>query len=62
MVLKRQVIQMARAGLDKDVIVSRAAQLANKIGLENVTLKVIAKEFGVQTPSLYNHIKKAWTI
>lgn len=34
MVLKRQVIQMARAGLDKDVIVSRAAQLANEIGLE----------------------------
>ena len=57
MVLKRQGIQMARAGLDKDVIVSRAAQLANEIGLENVTLKVIAKEFGVQTPSLYNHIK-----
>lgn len=48
---------MARAGLDKNMIVSRAAQMANEIGLENVTLKVIAKEFGVQTPSLYNHIK-----
>ena len=48
---------MARAGLDRDVIVVRAAQIANEIGLENVTLKMIAKEFGVQTPSLYNHIK-----
>lgn len=48
---------MARAGLDRDVIVVRAAQMANEIGLENVTLKMIAKEFGVQTPSLYNHIK-----
>lgn len=48
---------MARAGLDRDIIVEHAAQLANQIGLENVTLKMIAKEFGVQTPSLYNHIK-----
>ena len=51
------MIGMARAGLDRDVIVVRAAQIANEIGLENVTLKMIAKEFGVQTPSLYNHIK-----
>lgn len=48
---------MARAGLDKDIIVGRVAQMANEIGLENITLKMIAKEFGVQTPSLYNHIK-----
>ena len=48
---------MARAGLDKEIIVSRAAWLANEIGLENITLKMIAKEFGIQTPSLYNHIK-----
>ena len=48
---------MARAGLDKDIIVGRAAQMANEMGLENITLKMIAKEFGVKTPSLYNHIK-----
>ena len=48
---------MARAGLDKEIIVSRAAWLANEIELENITLKMIAKEYGVQTPSLYNHIK-----
>ena len=48
---------MARVGLDKNLIVERAAELANEIGLDNITLKVIADEFGVQTPSLYNHIK-----
>lgn len=48
---------MARAGLDKDIVVERAAQMANEVGLENITLKMIAKEFGIQTPSLYNHIK-----
>lgn len=48
---------MARAGLDKDIVVERVAEMANEIGLENITLKLIAKEFGVQTPSLYNHIK-----
>ena len=47
---------MARVGLDKNLIVERAAGLANERGLDNITLKVIADEFGVQTPSLYNHI------
>ena len=48
---------MARVGLDKNLIVERAAGLANERGLDNITLKVIADEFGVQTQSLYNHIK-----
>lgn len=48
---------MARVGLDKNLIVERAAGLANEIGLDQITLKLIADEFGVQTPSLYNHIK-----
>ena len=48
---------MARAGLDKDIVVECAAQMANEIGLENITLKTIASKLGVQTPSLYNHIK-----
>ena len=48
---------MARAGLDKNMVIEKAAQMANEMGLENISLKVIAEEFGVQTPSLYNHIK-----
>lgn len=48
---------MARAGLDKNAIIEKAAELANEVGLENITLKLIADTFGIQTPSLYNHIK-----
>lgn len=48
---------MARTGLDQKKIVERAAQLANEEGLENITLKRIAEEFGIQPPSLYNHVK-----
>jgi len=50
-------MRMARAGLDKNLVIERAASLANETGLENITLKLIADEFNVQTPSLYNHIK-----
>lgn len=50
-------MRMARAGLDKNLVIERAARLANEAGLENITLKLIADEFNVQTPSLYNHIK-----
>ena len=48
---------MARAGLDKKLIVEKAAKLANELGCDNITLKLMADEFGVQTPSLYNHVK-----
>lgn len=48
---------MARAGLDKIVLVEQAAQLANQMGLEHVTMKTLSDSVGVQPPSLYNHIK-----
>lgn len=48
---------MARTGLDQKKIVEIAAQLANEDGMENITLKRIAEELGIQTPSLYNHVK-----
>ena len=48
---------MARAGLDKAVVVERAAWLANQLGLEQIQLKTLAESLGVQPPSLYNHIK-----
>ena len=47
---------MARMGLDKSIVISRAAQLANDVGLENVTLKALANDLNIQPPSLYNHI------
>ena len=47
---------MARMGLDKDIIIYRAAQLANNVGLDNITLKALANDLNIQPPSLYNHI------
>lgn len=48
---------MARAGLDKNIVVEKAAQLANQIGLDNIQLKTLAEHLNIQPPSLYNHIK-----
>ncbi len=45
---------MARAGLDKEIVIKRTAQLANEIGIENITLKILADDLKVQPPSLYN--------
>lgn len=48
---------MARAGLDKNVVVEKAAWLANEIGFEAITMKILADSLKVQPPSLYNHVK-----
>lgn len=48
---------MARTGLDKNIIARKTAQIANEIGVENVTLKMLVDNLNIQTPSLYNHIK-----
>lgn len=47
---------MPRAGLDQQIIIQTAAQLADQHGLDNITLAMLAKELGVRTPSLYNHV------
>ncbi len=48
---------MARAGLTKDRIVRKAAELANEVGFDKITLKLLADSLHVQPPSLYNHIE-----
>jgi len=45
-----------RAGLDKPTVVAAAATLINRDGVAALSLKRLAGEMGVQTPSLYNHI------
>ena len=50
-------ITMARAGLTKDRIVRKAAELANEVGFDKITLKLLADSLHVQPPSLYNHIE-----
>lgn len=48
---------MVRAGLTPDRIVAAAADLADEVGFENVTLSALARHFGVKDASLYSHVK-----
>lgn len=47
---------MTRVGIDKDAIISKAVELVNKVGMEHITLKMLADNLGIKSPSLYNHI------
>ncbi|MDA0180112.1 WHG domain-containing protein [Solirubrobacter phytolaccae] len=47
---------MARAGLDREAVVTAAATLADTEGLEAVTLAKVAAQLGVKSPSLYVHV------
>ncbi|HEY8984601.1 MAG TPA: WHG domain-containing protein [Streptomyces sp.] len=48
---------MARAGITVDRLVAAAAELADEVGFENVTLSALARRFGVKDASLYSHVK-----
>lgn len=48
---------MPRAGLDHDVVVAAAAEIADAEGLDAVTLARVAATLGVKSPSLYNHVE-----
>ncbi|MFJ3303664.1 TetR/AcrR family transcriptional regulator [Streptomyces sp. NPDC086549] len=48
---------MARAGLSVDRLVAAAAELADDVGFENVTLSALARRFGVKDASLYSHVR-----
>jgi AcrR family transcriptional regulator len=45
-----------RAGLDPAVVVGAAAELADEVGLANVTMGLLAERLGVRAPSLYKHV------
>lgn len=45
-----------RSNLTKQIVVQAAANLINTEGLEALSLGHLAKELGIRTPSLYNHI------
>jgi AcrR family transcriptional regulator len=51
------LIIMARAGLTTDRLVAAAADLADEVGFENVTLSALARRFGVKDASLYSHVR-----
>lgn len=42
-------------GLDKKTIIKVAVDMADKNGIASVTLKVLANELGIKSPSLYKH-------
>ena len=44
-----------KVGLDKKAIIEAAANMADEKGIANVTLKVLATELGIKSPSLYKH-------
>ncbi len=46
-----------KKGLNREVIVDTAAQLAEERGVENLTLHELAGALGVKTASLYNHLR-----
>lgn len=46
---------MVRNNISKQLIIETCAKLVNKVGLENLSLKMIAQELNIKSPSLYNH-------
>ncbi|MET9477412.1 TetR/AcrR family transcriptional regulator [Streptomyces sp. NPDC002917] len=48
---------MVRAGLTTDRVVEAAADLADSIGLDRVTVSALARGFGVKDASLYSHVR-----
>lgn len=48
---------MVRAGLTAARLTAAAAELADEVGLDRVTLSALARKFGVKDASLYSHVK-----
>ena len=48
---------MPRAGLDPQVVVRAAADLADEIGYDALTLTAVASRLNVAVPSLYKHVR-----
>ena len=48
-----------RAGLSERRVVEAAAELADELGFEQLTLSAVARRFGVQVASLYSHVAGA---
>ncbi|HEX6843946.1 MAG TPA: TetR-like C-terminal domain-containing protein [Actinomycetota bacterium] len=47
---------MPRAGLTPEVVVAEAAEVADEVGFDRLTLAAVADRFGVAVPSLYKHV------
>ena len=47
---------MPRVGLSEELVIDEAVRLADEVGLEAMTLTVLAERLGVRQPSLYKHV------
>ena len=47
---------MSKNNISDELIIETAARLSNEVGLDNLSLKIIAEELNIKSPSLYNHI------
>lgn len=50
---------MARVGMTTERLTRAAAELADEVGFENVTVSALARRFGVKDASLYSHVRNA---
>jgi AcrR family transcriptional regulator len=48
---------VARPGINKRVVLQAALELADEMGLEQISLALLSKKLNIKTPSLYNHIE-----
>lgn len=48
--------KIEKTGLNENLIIKRAAELANEAGIEKVSLKLLAEDLQVKSPSLYNYV------
>ncbi|MEO8606354.1 MAG: WHG domain-containing protein [Chloroflexota bacterium] len=49
-------MRTTRAGLDYEIIVQAAAELADHSGLQNLSMASLAAQLGVQAPTLYHYV------
>ena len=47
---------MSKNYISDELIITTSARLSNEVGLNNLSLKMIAEELNIKSPSLYNHI------
>ncbi|GGU36421.1 TetR-like C-terminal domain-containing protein [Nocardioides albus] len=50
---------MGRPGLNRTAVIAAAADLADELGFDAVTISVLARHLGVRSPTLYSHISGA---
>lgn len=48
---------MSKNNISDELIIETSACIANRVGLDNLSLKLIAEELNIKSPSLYNHKK-----